>query len=523
MRKNWQGTVGLAVACAVLALAGCKKSKPAEQAHLALGEQVVSGKATDLRTTPDGQHALYLMEGEKPRLDGIPPQMLVGELFAVPTSGGSARKLGNGVTNVPGGYTFSPDSRWALYLTGYNVVTQSGSLMAADLSDPTSEPVELGQDVTYVLASPDSKSVAFVSGGVLKVGSLPKGPFKELAGEVQTVAFTPDSSHLIYKRRLSAAGGLFAWKVGGEGGPVKLGEQVGDYLVSSDSQRVAFAQRSRTLHSTYDLFLASLPDWKSKQVAEGVGVFEFSADAKWLGRTEGQRPDELGELVVGPADGTGGRKIAKKVAEFEFSPASNAVAYLELYDISARAGVLGVAELPDGKARRVGNRVPNFDWSPDGKSVAFISRFMKPVYSVDLMLYPLSAEDAFKVKPGVFGYNYDPKARYLVFRSNCLNEGRACDLMKIDLEKPKEPPTRIVEGVYTFRPSQDGDRLLVTYTRRDSKFYDAAVFNVAKNERKTVAQHILLPAVMTQGDAQKVVYIVGHQSGAGVYVASKFP
>ncbi|MGA9525453.1 MAG: gliding motility protein [Myxococcaceae bacterium] len=513
----------VAVLCGLAALSGCKKSKPAGEAHLALGEVVASGKASDLRTTPDGTTALYLLDAEKPRLDGIPPMMKVGELWAVSTSGGSPRKVGNGVTNVPGGFTVSPDSRWVFALTGYNAAEQSGTLTALDVADAASKPLELGEDVTYVLASPDAKTVAFVSGGVLKVGPLPNGPFKDLAGEVQTAEFTKDSTHVLFKRRLSAAGGFLISPVAGAEEPKRLGEQVGDYLVASDSKRVAWTQRSRSAPSTWDLFLASAPKWEPKQVAEGAGVFAFSPDAKWLGRVEGQRPDELGHLVVGSSDGEPGREIAKQVGEFQFSPASNAVAYLELYDISARAGVLGVAELPDGKPKRVGSRVPNFDWSPDGKSVAFVSRFIKPIFSIDLMLYPLGEETAFKVNQGVFGYNYDPKGRYLVFRSNCMNEGRMCDLMKVDLSKPKEPPAKIVEGIYTFRPAPEGDRILVTYPRRDANLYDAAVFNVNSSVRKTIAQQIQLPALFAEPEGGRVVYIVGGAGSEGVYVASNVP
>ncbi len=522
MSNSLRWTV-IAALCGVAALTGCKKSKPATQAHLALGEVVAPGKASDLRTTPDGKFAVYLVDAEKPRLDGIPPMMKVGELWAVSTSGGSPRRIANGVTNVPGGFTFSPDSRWAFALAGYNPVDQAGTLTVLELANSSSEPITVGEDVTYVLASPDAKTLSFVSGGVLKAGPLPNGPFKDLAGEVQTAEFSKDSKQLLFKRRLSAAGGFFIAPVDGSAEPKRLGEQVGDYLVASDSQRVAWTQRSRSAPSTWDLYLASAPKWDPKQVAEGAGVFSFSPDSKWLGRVEGQRPDELGNLVVGPASGEAGRQIAKQVGEFQFSPASNALAYLELYDISARAGVLGVAELPDGKPKRVGNRVPNFDWSPDGKSVAFVSRFIKPIFSIDLMLYPLGEETAFKVNQGVFGYNYDPKGRYLVFRTNCMNEGRMCDLMKVDLSKPKEPPAKILEGIYTFRPSPEGNRILVTYPRRDSNLYDAAVFNLQSNVRKTIAQQIQLPALFAEPEGGRVVYVVGITGSEGVYVASDVP
>jgi hypothetical protein len=491
---------------------------------VAQGEVLASGKASDLRTTPDGAHALYLIDADKPRLEGVPPQMVVGELWTVASSGGAPRKVGNGVTNVPGGYTFSPDSKWVLALTGYNAVGQTGTLTALNLTEAGSTPIELGPQVSYVLASPDSKTVAFVSGGVLKVGALPGGPFKDLSGQVQTAQFTADSNYLLYKRNLTAAGGLFVWPLDGARPPKLLGEQVGDYLVSADSKRLAWSQRSRSAPSTWDLFSASAPGWDAKQIATGAGVFAFSPDSKLLGRVEGQKPEELGNLFVGPADGSAGKQIAKQVSEFQFAATSSAVAYLELYDISARAGVLGVAELPDGKPKRIAGRVPNFDWSPDGKSVAFVERFLKPIYSIDLMLYPLSEESAFKVSPGVFGYNYDPKARYLAFRTNCLNQGRLCDLMKVDLSRPKEPAEKIVEGVYTFRSSEAGERLLVSYPRTDTNLYDAAVFNVASNQRKTVAQNIQLPALFTEPTGSRVAFVVGDVGGkGGVYTTKDVP
>jgi hypothetical protein len=508
--------------CALVCLGGCK-GRSATEAHLALGEKVASAKASDLRATPNGAFAVYLVDADKPRLEGVPPRMVIGELWAVATSGGQPRHVGDGVTNVPGGYTFSPDSRWVLALTGYNPAGQTGTLRVLDLKDARSSSVTLGERVSYMHASPDSKQVAFVADGVLKVGPLPDGPFAEVSGAVQNATFSPDGTNLFFKRNLSAAGGLFAWALSGKSAPRKLGEQVGDYVVSPSSQQIAWTQRSRTMASTYDLHLASAPDFAPRQVALGAGVFGFSRDGKWFGRVENKRLDEEGDLYVGPASGEPGRFIAKKVAEFEFSPASNAVGYLELYDISARAGVLGVAELADGKPKRVGSRVPNFGWSPDGRSVAFVSRFIKPMFSVDLMLYVLGEDAAFKVNPGVFAYQYDPRARYLLFRTSCMNQGRMCDLMKLDLQAPREAPALVAQGVFSFKPAEEGDRVLLSYTRKDSILYDAAVLNLTTQERKTVGQYIELPALFTASDGGGVVYVVGSARAPGVYVAGTVP
>jgi hypothetical protein len=522
MRVMVPGVVVLA-----LLMSGCSRRKEREQAMLSLGERIATGRASDLRTTPDGKFAVYLEGGEKPRLNGIPPQMLLGNLYAVPTSGGEPREIGNGVTNVPGGFTFSLDSRWVLLLAGYNPVTHGGTLLAVDLTDPKARPAELGARVSYVLASPDSKRVAFVADGVLQVGALPAGPFRQLSGEVQTAAFTPDGRSLVYKRRLSAAGGLFVCDVEA-GAPVKLTEQSGDFAISPDSKHVAFTRRSEQVRSTYELLIASAPGWSARELASGAGSFAFSPDGKWLGRIQDQKPEDMGSaqvgaLHVGPADGRPGRKLGNRVAEFEFAPTSTAIAMLDSYEGSAGAGVLAMADLPDGKPHRIAARVPNFDWSPDGKWVAFVARIFQPLYTVDLFIYRVGEEAALKLHPGVFGYDFDRKGRFLYFRTNCLNEGRACDLLKLNLDDPKVPPETLAQGIFTWRSSGDGDRLLVTYARRDSKLYDAAVLNMNTRERKTIAQYIQLPALWAENGGERVVYVVSPPASAGVYTASRIP
>jgi hypothetical protein len=503
---------------------GCKRGGGPTASGLISGQQIAEGKASDLRLSPDGKFAAFLGDAAKPRMDGIPPQMLVGELHVVPLTGGKPRKVGDAVTNVPGGYLFAPDSRWLLYLQGYNPASQLGELYCLDLSDPSADPRSLGKGVSYMLGGPHGGQVAFVSNGVLKAGPLPQGPFRELSAEVQTADFTQDGKHLLYKRRLSAAGSLFLWSVDGEGAPVKLGDQVGDFLVAPDGSKVAFTQRSQGVASTYDLFMATAAaGWRSAQVAVGAGVFAFSPDGAWLGRTEGQRPELLGDLVVGPSDGKGGRKVGIQVSEFEFAPDSQAVAFLERYDISARSGSLTVAQLPDGKPAKVGFRVPNYAWSPDGRHVAFIARFFKPLYSIDLLLYPVGAEEAFKVHPGVFGYGFDPKGQVLFFRSGCVREGRSCELFKLALDEPQQPPTKILEGVYSFKSSEDGRRLLVTYARTDSKLYDVAAFNLESGERKTLGQHVQLPALFAAKGGAPIVFIAGEKGPAGVYLSTEVP
>ncbi|MBZ4399969.1 gliding motility protein [Myxococcus sp. AS-1-15] len=538
------------VASLVVAGGGCKKSEdakpagspsaatpsaaapsapaapsPSGRAPAGAGQGLLldAGRAADLRLTSDGRFATYLMNGQKPRLDGVPPQMLLGELRVVPVEGGEPRKLGDSVTNVPGGLLFSADSRHALYITGYNPASQSGTLNVATLDDAKAEPAVLGTAVSYMLPSPDGTKVAFVDGGKLKLGPLPAGPFVDVAAEVSTAQFTADGKALLFKRRLSAAGGLAVVTVDKpEAAPRKLADQVGDYSVSPDGQRVAFQVRSESVRGLYDLYLAELPAEKPKRLAVASQSFGFSPDGKWLARSENGKPDVPGDLYVGPAAGGPGRKVGERVETFAFSPDSQAVGFLDKYDVTARAGLMAVASLPDGAPKRVGDRVPNFVWGSDARYVAFLSRFLKPEYSVDLMLYPLGAEKAEKVHRGVFGYGFMPGNGQVVFRSNCIRNGRACDFKALELPQKAEPQTWL-QGIFSYKLSTDGKRVLATYARMDSDTYDIAVYDAKTQARKPLDQGVQVPVYFGGKEDSRAVYIIAQGPKAGVYSVSALP
>ena len=303
--------------------------------------------------------------------------------------------------------------------------------------------------------------------------------------------------------------------------PVKLADQVGDYVLSPDSKRVAYQVRTPTVSGMYDLYLADLPELKGRKVASGTTAFAFSPDAKWLARNDGGKPEVLGDLYVGPASGEPARKVGERVKEAAFSPDSQALGFLAKYDQSAGAGLMGVVALPDGEPKLVGSRVPNFTWGKDGKYVAFLSRFLKPIYSVDLMLYQVGAEKAEKAHPGVFGYGFAPGA--LVFRAGCIREGRACDFKALPLPKQEQAqPQTWMQGIYSYKLSEDGNRILATSARMDSDTFDVAIYDVKTQARKTLDQGALLPAYFAGQDDSLAVY-VRKGANAGVYVAPAQP
>jgi len=492
-----------------------------------MGKLFAAGPSADLRLTPDGKSATYLAAAQKPRLEGVPPQMVIGTLYSAPLAGGQPKELGTGVTNVPGGYLFSPDSRWLLFLAGYNAASQTGELRAQDLSDRASPSFPLGGQVSYTLVSPDSRWVAFVDRSILKAGLLPKGPFGELAAEISTAEFTPDSRTVIAKRRASAGGALLAVRLG-KNNVRKLADRVGDYAISADSRKIACARQSEQAPGTYDLLLADLVDDGSSatKIASNTGLFAFSPDGKWLAHTQGWNVEQArGDLYVRSTVDGPPRKIGENVGErVAFAPDSKSVAYLEQWSQPTRTGLMGVTALPAGKPRQVGGRVPNFSWSSDSSLLAFLSRVIKPAYSVDLMLYRSDEEKATRVYAGVYaGYGFGPKNRYLLFRGNCIRNNRACDLFLLDLSQRNETPRKIVEGVYSFRNAERGDRILVTYARVDSDAFDLAVYNLQTGERRTVDRGILLPALFAADDGSSMAYVVADKERAGVYLATGMP
>jgi dipeptidyl aminopeptidase/acylaminoacyl peptidase len=488
-----------------------------------VGIKVSEGLGIDLRAMPGGEYITWLTDAEKPRLEGVPPPMRVGVLWAAPSKGGAPRKLGNGITNMPGGYLGSPDGHWELFLAGYNAAEQTGELRAADLTDASSSPVRLGGRVSYMLASPDSKLVAFVDEGALKVGPLPGGPFKEVAGEVATAQFSPDSSTLYFRRRVASAGGLYQVPLKDAGKPPrKLADQVGDFRLTPDGKTIAYASRPTAGSPTYELYVTDAATLKPKQVARNVINFRFSFDGKLLAHNEGLSPEDPGDLYVGPASGGEPKQLGAKVKDFQFSPDSKSIAYREGYNDND--GELTVAVLDGGAPKKLAKRCRSYAWSDDNQTIAFTVRVLKPITSVDLMVWRVGDEVASKIKNWVYDYDFTPQSDRLLFRTDCIRDGRSCDLLSLDLKDLKVPPKKLIEAMSGFKISDDGSRVLVTYARAQTgDFYDVAVFNLKSGERKTLDQFIKLPALFLAKDGTRVAYLIAEQGKSGLYVADKVP
>jgi hypothetical protein len=227
---------------------------------------------------------------------------------------------------------------------------------------------------------------------------------------------------------------------------------------------------------------------------------------------------------VGPAAGGPGRKLGTRVQSFKFAEDSAAVALLEHYDIPSSAGVLSVAKLPSGEPKRLGEKVPNYEWGSDGHFLAFSSRVVKPVPIVSLMLYGEGKEKPVKVGEDVYGYGFGPRNAFLLFRNHCTRETRACDLNLLELSKADAAPRKIFENAFSFRASDDGKKVLVTFSRfSPSGTFDLHSVDVASGQARQLDQEILPPALFATKDGRRAVYINASRARAGVYLVDLVP
>jgi hypothetical protein len=501
-----------------------------------LGVRRLAGEAQDVRATPDGAVLTALLNAQKPSIQGVPPPMRLGELWAVPTAEGEAVRLGKGVSNMPGGWLITQDSRWILFLGGFDPTQQLGELFVQDAKNLATERRRLAARVTYFVPSDDSKQLAFVENGVLHVGPLPAGPFRQVAGEVSTAEFSADGRFLYFRRRYSAAGGLFQVTLADERAqPKRLLDQVAEYTVLRSGKHVVVNARATPGDRTFQLHAIEVGSLDDRTLSDDAERFRVTPDGQhvaWI--STGGAVGQPGELWLAGVVRGKPRKLADKVKDFEFSPDSKRLVFRDNYielPLGGReakpgekevekVGDLTLVELPDGAPKRLVRLCPNYLFSPDGAALAYTARIEKPEVTRRLFLLKPGATEAVALKDWLYEYAFRPGGNELVFRADCLREGRACNVLRVRLDAPQdEPPTKELEGVFGFKFSKDGSRAMVAYAHLTDQSFDLALRNMASGEQKTVDQYVEWPAVSLGPDGAYVAYVVKEKQRAGVYVA----
>lgn len=539
-------------ACVLLALAGCKqpvnsagepkgviarvqKEKKAPRLPV-LGERRLEGLATELRASPDGEVLTVLLDAQKPPITGVPPPMRVGALWAVPSAGGAAQKLGNGVTNMPGGWLHTADSRWVVFTAAWDPQLQQGELYVQDAKKLDTERQRLATRASYFVPSDDGTQLAYIEGGVLYAGKLPSGPFPQLAGEVSTAEFSADGRYLYFKRKFSSAGGLYQLDLQeARPQPKRLLDQVTEYTVLRSGKYVVALARETPADRVFQLHLFDVATLKGRKLSDDAHRFRASRDGRFLAwRDNDPGPDKGSLFLMTLPEGTP-RKLGAKVSDFDFSPDGARFAWRDNFvelalggrdspmddqKLVERVGDLYVLEMPDGEPKKLARQSPNYLFAPNGATLAYTARIERPEVTRRLFLYPVGATEPIALKDWLYEYNFPATGELLYFRADCLREGRACDLLSMPAKPaPGTQPKKELEGTFGVRYSPDGKRALVASAHLTDMTFDLAVRDLAKATQVTIDQYVEWPGLLLGPDGGRVAYLVNEKSRPGVYVA----
>lgn len=513
--------------------------KPARQPSA--GVRKLEGNATELRASPDGKLVTVILDGEKPKIDGVPPTMRQGALWAVPTGEGAPVKIANGAVNVPGGQLFTSDGRYLLALGAYDPTQQSGELLLQDLSDLSKERERLAANVTYMKPSEDGTRLAWVNGGVLFEGLLPSGPFRQLAGEVATAEYAPNGKHLYFRRKSVAGGGVFQLDLAVEKPtPKRFVDAVGEYAISLDSKWVIAMARTNPRMFGFELFVADAETLKAVKLGEDVMRFAISRDGLWVARMQVPKSVtanasandlQIGELWLTRMGKPEGRKVGDKVREFEFTKDSKRLIFRDNYQVLAllggkydeKVGDLTVVQLPDGAPKVLQKRSPNYEVAPDGVTLAYTARIEKPEYSRHLFVLKDGAEPV-KLQEWLYDYVFSPSGDRLFFRANCTREGRSCDLLVQELATlGTEKPKKAQQNTFNFKLSDDGSRVLTTSPHMTDELFDVWITNLSTGESKLLDQYATQPVHFLSKDGTRIAWVIAEKKTAGVYVVNGLP
>jgi hypothetical protein len=538
------------VAVAIVSLVACKEQKSANgdpksviarvnkektAARLpVLGERKLEGEAQDLRASPDGTVLTVLLEAQKPQLQGVPPPMRLGALWAVPTKGGSAVKLGNGVTNMPGGWLHTPDSKWILFTAAWDPSQQVGELYVQSATDLTAERQRLSVRANYFVPSDDGTQVAWVEAGVLHAGKLPNGPFPQLAGEVSTAEFSADGRSLYFKRKYSAAGGLYQIDLNSpRPEPRRLIDQVTEYTVLRSGKHVVVSARATPADRTFQLHVFDVDTLKGRKLSDDGHRYRISRDGKYLAWRDNDPGPEKGTLQLMEFPNGKPRELGKAVNDFDFSLDGTRLVYRDNFTelglggrdaqkegtkLVERVGDLMVVELPEGAPKLLAKQSPNWLFAPEGSTMAFTARIDRPEVTRRLFLFATGAKDPVPLKDWLYEYQFPGKGEKLYFRSDCLREGRACDLNSFPANaEVGAVAKKEIEGTFGFRFSADGKRAVIAFAHLTDQTFDLAHKNFDTGTQKMIDQYVEWPAIMLADGS--VAYLVNEKKRPGVYLA----
>jgi len=496
-----------------LAAAACSRApeKPA-----GIGRRVAGGAAQGLRASPDGAWLAFLDRCARPPGPLVPLGVVACDLEVVPSAGGAVERVAEGVTSLPAGLAWSPDGKGLAALAGYDHAEARGAMV---LWRPGGGARRLAGAVGFYAFTPGGE-LGFVSQGQLFLARGEEVVAVAGATGVATFEASPrpggPGPDLLVRRQSAAGGELLLVKgaaVRGRAGAAPAG----DYAFSPPGDRVAFTARKG---DGWDLLVGAAGDGRAERVGSRVQSFAFSRDGSAVAFLSDLAPGRPGDLWAAAA-GAPAVRLAERVGEFRWASAALRLAWLQDFEAQVRSGALAVGG-PGMRPVVLGHNVTAYEIAPDGTRVAFLEHVTSGGYSVDLKVAPV-AEGArpATVARGVFGFDFAPGGGTLYYRTGCVRNAEACDLLAVPAEglPAGKAARRIADGVKSFDFDRSNpERLLLAWARKDSVTLDLAVWEAGK---LTAVDQAALPgsAAFLPPDWRRVAYVVADPRRAGVYVA----
>lgn len=521
--------IGLAVVAAALS---CTEEKRIRQ-----GTALVSANVRQLWVSPAGEYVATLADVTPSKEAGAPADVYVGALTLAPAAGGAARRLGGGVTNLPGSLIYSRDGRHVAFLAGYSIARARGELRLARMDG--GEPESLANAVSFYDFSRDGKTILWVEGQELFRRALDGGEVERLLPDVAQFelgpAGSPSDGWMLLKRPVHAKRELALLELATRRF-VPLARGVGAYGFSPRGDRFGFVGESLVRETKAaapadegGFYVGQVGNPPRRVSREGATDFKFSPAADRVAFIE----PATGKAVIGNlhvVDGDGEpRKVANRVSQILFG-ADGSLALLGAYELQAAAGTLGLLP-PAGDVREIGRNVKQFSFTPKGRQLLFSQgEFSKGTYTLLLAAYPVQAAADAKARVidrGVYGYVADEAERLLAYKTNCENKGKSCSLMVADLAAAG-PSRRLVSGAAAFEFVPDGSGLVVVTARRAGRntakyLYTLGVISAVDPGAKfrVIDDETSGEFQLVGKDGARVAYLVEDPKRAGLYVADR--
>jgi hypothetical protein len=492
----------------VVLAAGCTR----HEAPRGLGRRVAGGEVLSLRVSPDGAQVGFLHRCHPVKDRTLPPGTAACELAVVPSGGGETRRVAGGVTTLPQGFAWGGSGHVLAALADYDHAEGRGALVLWS----GGEPRRAAEGVSFYALDRTGGRVGWVSGGQLylaRVGDA--APPAAVAGAQRVATFEfggAEGVDALARRSARAGGELLAVR---GGAAVAVAADVRDYEFARGGRRFAF-----TWGAFQSLSVAGGDGLRSAApLGREVRAFAFSPRGDDLAFVADAAPGKQGDLYL-TASGAAPGRVARRVGELRWSADGSRLAWLQDYDPRSRTGTF-VLGGPGAKPAALAKNVSDFDITADGGSAAFLIHETAGGYSVDLGLARAGGAPA-TIARGVFGFAFSPDSRWLYYRTACVREAEACDLLRVPASGPPPAgkPELIAQGVksFEFAPGRPG-RLLVSWARKDRLALDLAFW---EGGRLTAIDTYALPgSVQFLGaDATRIAYAVVELKRAGVYVAA---